>query len=76
MEINHSAPSKATKSITISATPEKIWGFIVDVNKWPSWNPDVKKAHLNDVFEVGNSFKWESGVSIVSTVREVVPYTK
>ena len=76
MEINLRAPSKATKTIVINAPVEKIWHFVTNVNNWSTWNPEVKKANLTGDFIVGAVFKWKTGVSIVSTVREVKHHEK
>lgn len=31
--------------ILISASPKKVWSILVDFQKYPDWNPFIKKAH-------------------------------
>jgi uncharacterized protein YndB with AHSA1/START domain len=77
MEINKSAPAVATHEILIRASAQRIWELLSEIDRWPSWNPAVKGAKLNGVFEVGTTFNWKSGgIAIVSTLQEIQPTTK
>ncbi|MDD4777899.1 MAG: SRPBCC family protein [Fermentimonas sp.] len=71
--INKKAPVKAQKSIEIDATIEKVWDLLSDINRWPEWNPDIKKAKLNGDLNPGSTFDWENGgMNISSTLHTVV----
>ena len=72
MDIDRSAPVIVEKSVEIDAPPDAVWEVLVDVDSWPDWNPDVKSASLDGVFEEGSRFKWKSGPStITSTIQRV-----
>lgn len=36
-----------------AASPEAVWGVIAEVDRWPSWNPGYRAAHLDGPIEVG-----------------------
>lgn len=36
-----------------TAAPEAVWGVIADVDRWPSWNPGYRAAHLDGPIEAG-----------------------
>jgi len=74
MDIDKDAPAVAIHQIAIEAPAEKVWRLIVEVNRWPEWNPAVKAAKLGAPLGTGAAFTWKSGgVSIESTVREFEP---
>lgn len=37
------------------ATPEAVWHVWSDVDNWPTWNPDMKAAHLNGPLQLGTT---------------------
>lgn len=37
------------------ATPEAVWQVWSDVDSWPTWNPDMKAAHLNGPLQMGTT---------------------
>lgn len=77
MEINKSAPAVATHELLINAPGQKVWSLVAEIDRWPSWNPAVKRAKLNGTFEVGTTFNWKAGgISIVSTLQEIDPTAK
>ena len=74
---NTNAPVKAIKTITIHADPEKVWGILSDVNKWESWESDIKNPVLHGDFTVGNSFTWKTkGLSIRSNIKVANKFTE
>ena len=74
MDVDRDAPAVAKAEIEVAAPPEAVWSLITDVERWPSWNPDVKSVTLDGDFAPGSTFRWKAGPStIVSTVREVDP---
>ena len=75
MEINNAAPVITRDEITINAPLTTIWSIQTDIDRWPSWQPDVTAAHLgSSTFNVGSTFRWQTaGLDITSTVQEVEP---
>ncbi|MCZ7534012.1 MAG: SRPBCC family protein [Acidimicrobiia bacterium] len=55
------SPVRATGEITVRATPVAVWGLLSDIDQWPSWNPDVKSAHLVGQLRPGSKFTWKAG---------------
>ncbi len=68
-DINRAAPVVAEAAIEIDARPEQVWQALVDVERWPQWNPDVKSVSLDGPLVEGATFRWKAGMStITSTV--------
>ena len=73
-EVNRDAPAIATGEIEIGAEPETVWQVLSDINRWPSWNPDVKEATLSGGLNEGSVFRWKAGPgTITSTLERVDP---
>ncbi len=73
--INHNAAVKFTMAIDINATQVKVWSVLTDIDKWPSWQTDIKYASLNGPLEADTTFDWKSGgVKIHSRLHTVNPY--
>lgn len=69
MEVNSSAPFVSRHEITINAPLETVWRVHTQIDKWPSWNPDIPKANLTGPIAVGTVFHWETaGMAIPSTI--------
>jgi hypothetical protein len=45
-EINERAPVVGRAEIEIAATPQVAWDVLTQIDRWPSWNADVKSARL------------------------------
>lgn len=74
MDINREAPVVAAADVDISAPPESVWRLLVDVDRWPTWNPDIKAVRTEGPLTEGSSFRWKAGPGwITSTMREVEP---
>lgn len=72
--INHNAPVKCSKTITINASPEKVWAVLTDIDKWANWQTDISSAKTNGVLKPDTTFHWKTGgVSIHSTLHTVEP---
>ena len=70
--INPQAPVVGTSEIEIAASPEAVWEVLTTIERWPSWNPQVKSASLQGALEEGTQFRWKAGPgTIVSTLRVV-----
>lgn len=44
-----------SRTIDIRATPDAVWRVMCDVERWPEWNPTIKRLRLlgDDSFGVG-----------------------
>jgi hypothetical protein len=74
IEVNENAPVLAKARIEINATPDKVWHIMADIEAWPKWNPDVKKACLKGKLEEGTQFQWKTNVGkITSLLQKVEP---
>lgn len=73
--VNEKAPVIAEKFVLIDASPEKVWNLIADINKWPEWNPDIKKTEISGDLSPGTVFIWHNGgTKIRSTLHTVQPH--
>lgn len=73
--INHNAPVKCSKQITIDASREKVWAVLTDINHWADWQTDIRNPKLNGALKPGTTFEWKTGgVKIASTLHTVEPY--
>ena len=67
---DHNAPVYATGQIEIAADPESVWEIMTDVERWPSWNPEVKSASIVGPVAEGTGFTWKAGPGTIrSTIR-------
>ena len=74
--IDGDAPVLARHEIAIQAPLETIWQLHIAVNEWPTWQPDITEARLDEDFVPGASFDWtSSGLSVTSTIYDVSPPT-
>jgi uncharacterized protein YndB with AHSA1/START domain len=72
MDINHSAPVAAQADITIDAPQENVWETLVNVDRWPDWNPDVKSVTLEGGIHEGGVFRWKTGSGTIRSTFETV----
>jgi uncharacterized protein YndB with AHSA1/START domain len=74
MEINRNAPATAEGELRIDADPETVFEVISGIDRWPSWNPDVKSVRVEGPVQPGTVFRWKAGPStLTSTLRVVDP---
>ncbi|MEV4847301.1 hypothetical protein AB0K20_29285 [Micromonospora matsumotoense] len=58
----------------IAAPIGTLWRLHTDVNAWPSWQKAIDRAYLQDGFQPGATFMWETyNLTISSTVYQVEP---
>ena len=71
-EANKQAPVVGASEIEIAATPEAVWEVLAGIDRWPSWNPQVKSASLEGDLQEGAEFRWKAGPgTIVSRLTDV-----
>jgi uncharacterized protein YndB with AHSA1/START domain len=74
MEINRNAPATADGELRIDADPATVFDVISGIDRWPSWNPDVKSVRVEGPVQPGTVFRWKAGPSsLTSTLRVVEP---
>jgi hypothetical protein len=74
MEINEQAPVIGASEIEIAAAPELVWDVLTAIDRWPSWNPQVKSMDMQGGIAEGSQFRWKAGPgTITSTIRRVEP---
>ncbi len=67
----------AFQQLLVRATRPAAWAALTDVARWPAWMPEVSHAQLDGPLASGVRLRWEmAGVSLVSTVTEIVPYQR
>ena len=72
--INGQAPVVGASELEIAAAPETVWDVLTAIDRWPSWNPDVKSMSLEGPLAAGSVFRWKAGPgTITSTIRRVEP---
>ena len=72
MEINRNAPATADGETHIAADPGTVWDVIAAIEEWPTWNPEIKSAHLEGPTAPGSIFRWKSGPSSLTSMLQVV----
>ena len=60
-KINENAGIRDSHATIINADIEKVWNILIDMENWPSWNPEVKKVTLEGDVEEGTNFQWIQG---------------
>jgi hypothetical protein len=72
LTINEQAPVVGASEIEIAAAPELVWDVLTAIDRWPSWNPQVKSMDLQGAIVEGSQFRWKAGPgTIISTIRRV-----
>lgn len=75
--IHSDAPVVLRKSISISASRQRVWSILADINHWPDWNTTIAEAKLNGDLLPSSTFSWKSGgARILSTLHTVEPYER
>jgi hypothetical protein len=72
--INEAAPVTGASEVEIAAPPETVWDVLTAIERWPSWNPDIKSMSMQGDLAEGAVFRWKAGPgTITSTIRRVEP---
>lgn len=74
--INHNAPVKCSKTVTVNAGEEKVWAVLTDISNWTTWQTDISKSILHGDLKPGSTFEWKSGgANILSTIHTAEPFS-
>jgi carbon monoxide dehydrogenase subunit G len=65
--IDASAPVVGSSEIEIAAAPEVAWEILIAIEKWPSWNPDVRSASVEGPLDKGTTFRWKAGPGTITS---------
>jgi hypothetical protein len=60
------------REVQISAVLDLVWDLLVRVNDWPSWQPGIDAAALDEAMAVGSRFRWSGGATITTATVDVV----
>jgi uncharacterized protein YndB with AHSA1/START domain len=71
VNINRDAPATAEGEVQISANPDTVWQVLADLERWPTWNPDIRSIALDGPLAPGSVFRWKAGTSLTSTLQVV-----
>lgn len=73
--INTKAPVVFRKTIIINANSVDVWKVLTDIEKWASWQSDLKSLVINEPLKEGATFSWKSsGLKVKSEFHTVTPY--
>jgi uncharacterized protein YndB with AHSA1/START domain len=65
--IGDDAPVVSSAEAEIDAPIEAVWNLLTAIERWPTWNPDVKSASLDGLAAEGATFRWKAGPSTISS---------
>lgn len=75
--INHNAPVKCSKTITINASSEKVWQVLTSIDKWATWQTEIGNPKLNGELKPETTFDWKTGgAKIHSTLHTVEAFSQ
>jgi uncharacterized protein YndB with AHSA1/START domain len=72
MEINRNASATAEGELRIDADPQTVFSVISAIDRWPSWNHDVKSVSVEGPIQPGTTFRWKAGPSTLTSTLQVV----
>jgi uncharacterized protein YndB with AHSA1/START domain len=49
-------PGSRDSEMEIAASPELVWEVLTTVQRWPDWNPAVKRVSMQDGLAEGSRF--------------------
>lgn len=72
MDVDRSAPVIAEDSISIRASAGHIWKIMIDFERWPDWNTDIRSVRVEGPIAPGTRFSWKAGPGTIrSRVEEI-----
>ena len=75
--INNNAPVKCSKTISIKASPGKVWSVMTNIDQWANWQTDISNPKLNGQLKPNSTFDWKTGgAKIHSTLHTVDTFNR
>jgi hypothetical protein len=71
-DIDRGAPVVAHHEIVVDAPLAEVWARHVDVNEWPSWQPEIPVARLVGPLQPDSTFTWKRGGRAVTSTAYAV----
>jgi carbon monoxide dehydrogenase subunit G len=65
--IESDAPVVSSREIEIDAPIDHVWGVLTAIERWPTWNPDVKSVSIDDPVAEGVTFRWKAGPGTITS---------
>jgi len=65
--IDDRAPVFSFAEAEIDAPIETVWKILTEIERWPTWNPDVKSVSLDGPPIEGATFRWKAGPSTITS---------
>ena len=72
MEINRRGQVLADGELQINSDPPTVFAVISAIDRWSSWNPDVKSVSVEGPVQPGTVFRWKAGPSTLTSTLQVV----
>lgn len=72
MDLPANAPVIAASEVEVAAEPETVWLVLADINRWPEWNPEVRRAALEGELSPGARFRWKAAAAKITSTVETV----
>jgi hypothetical protein len=70
--INRAAPVVGTSETEIAAVREVVWDVLTGIERWPTWNPDVRSVSMQGPLSEGSEFRWKAGPGTITSTLEHV----
>jgi len=71
-QIDEHAAVKASSEILIAAPIEKVWRLLVEIDKWPKWQPNITASKFAGPLKQGTEFEWTTGGTKITSRLAVV----
>ena len=72
MQADRSAPVYGTGEVEVAGDPETVWAVLADIQRWPTWNPDITEVTVHGPIQPGTTFSWKSGPGTITSTFQVV----
>jgi hypothetical protein len=72
VDVDERAPVVAGAEIEIAAPAGAVWQILSAIDRWPSWNPDIREMRLEGPPEPGAEFRWKAGPGTIRSRIESV----
>jgi hypothetical protein len=64
------APVRAVAEIDVPAAQLLVWGILIAVDDWPTWNDDIRWVRTEGPIGPAVAFAWKSGPGTIRTTVE------